>query len=98
MWYHVGSKNEIPGLTGLAHLFEHLMFQGTEHRRRVFSRRFREVGGALNGSTSTDRTNYWELVPKGALQLALWMEADRMGWLVPALSEERFENQRGVLY
>ena len=87
IWYHVGSKNERPGLTGLAHLFEHLMFEGSPHQPEGYFAPLQEAGGALNGSTSTDRTNYWELVPSEALRLALWMEADRMGWLLPALSQ-----------
>src|SRR6187399_1329484 len=90
VWYHVGSKNERPGLTGLAHLFEHLMFEGSEHQPGGYFPPLQEAGASLNGSTSTDRTNYWELVPENAFRLALWMEADRMGWLLPALSEARF--------
>ena len=97
VWYHVGSKNERPGLTGLAHLFEHLMFEGAAHQPNGFFGPLQEAGASLNGSTSTDRTNYWELVPADALRLALWMEADRMGWLLPALSQDRFETQRGVV-
>ncbi|MCC7008622.1 MAG: insulinase family protein [Acidobacteria bacterium] len=97
VWYHVGSKNERPGLTGLAHLFEHLMFEGSEHQPGGYFPPLQEAGASLNGSTSTDRTNYWELVPSNALTLALWMEADRMGWLLPALSQERFETQRAVV-
>jgi zinc protease len=97
VWYHVGSKDERPGLTGLAHLFEHLMFEGSEHQSGGYFGPLQEAGALLNGSTSTDRTNYWELVPKNAFRLALWMEADRMGWLLPALSAERFETQRGVV-
>jgi zinc protease len=97
VWYHVGSKNEEPGRTGLAHLFEHLMFEGSAHQPRSFFEPLQEAGGALNGSTNPDRTNYWEIVPKGALERALWMEADRMGYMLPALSDERFETQRGVV-
>jgi len=97
VWYHVGSKNERPGLTGLAHLFEHLMFEGSEHQPGGYFGPLQEAGAALNGSTSTDRTNYWELAPVGALKLALWMEADRMGWLLPALTDARLETQRGVV-
>jgi zinc protease len=97
VWYHVGSKNERQGLTGLAHLFEHLMFEGSEHQAGGYFGPLQEAGALLNGSTSTDRTNYWELVPRNALRLALWMEADRMGWLLPALSADRFETQRGVV-
>lgn len=97
VWYRVGSKNERPGVTGLAHLVEHLMFEGSQHSPASYFAPLQEAGGSLNGSTSTDRTNYWELVPKDALRLALWMEADRMGWLLPALSETRFEAERGVV-
>jgi zinc protease len=97
VWYHVGSKNEQPGRTGLAHLFEHLMFESSAHQPRSFFEALQEAGGSLNGSTSTDRTNYWEVVPRGALRRALWMEADRMGWMLPALSDARFETQRGVV-
>ena len=97
VWYHVGSKNERPGRTGLAHLFEHVMFEGSEHVTGGFFEPLQRAGGTLNGSTSSDRTNYWEVVPTGALELALWMEADRMGWLLPALSEERFTTQRDVV-
>jgi zinc protease len=97
VWYHVGSKDERPGLTGLAHLFEHLMFEGSAHQSAGYFAPLQEAGASLNGSTSTDRTNYWELVPRTALRLALWMEADRMGWLLPALTEERFDTQRRVV-
>jgi zinc protease len=97
VWYHVGSKDETPGRTGLAHLFEHLMFEGSAHQPRSFFEPLQEAGGSLNGSTNPDRTNYWEIVPKGALERALWMEADRMGYMLPALSDERFETQRGVV-
>jgi zinc protease len=97
VWYHVGSKNEVPGRTGLAHLFEHLMFKGAEHQPRGYFEPLQEAGGTLNGSTNCDRTNYWEVVPASAARLALWMEADRMGWLVPALSDERFQTEREVV-
>ena len=97
IWYHVGSKNEQPGRTGFAHLFEHLMFEGSEHHNTGFFPPIQQAGGALNGSTSTDRTNYWEVVPTGAVDLALWMESDRMGFLLPAVTQERFENQRDVV-
>ncbi len=97
VWYHVGSKNERPGRTGFAHLFEHLMFEGSAHQPRGYFEPLQEVGGALNGSTSADRTNYWEVVPAGALRLALWMEADRMGWLLPAVTSSRFNTQRDVV-
>ena len=97
VWYHVGSANEAPGRSGLAHLFEHLMFKGAAHQPRGFFEPLQEAGGSLNGSTSADRTNYWSVVPAGATELALWMEADRMGWLMPALSVERFETEREVV-
>src|SRR6187431_3158566 len=76
VWYHVGSKNERRGLTGLAHLFEHLMFEGSAHHPTGYFEPLQEAGAAVNGSTSTDRTNYWEVVPKPAMRRALWMEAD----------------------
>jgi zinc protease len=97
VWYHVGSKNEQPGRTGFAHLFEHLMFEGSEHHDSGYFRPLQEVGGTLNGSTSADRTNYWEVVPSNAVELALWLESDRMGYLLPALTEAKFENQRSVV-
>ena len=97
IWYHVGSKNEQPGRTGFAHLFEHLMFEGSEHHNRGYFHPLQEAGATLNGSTDTDRTNYWEVVPTNALQLALWMESDRMAYLLPALSQEKFDNQRDVV-
>ncbi len=97
VWYHVGSKNEIPGRTGFAHLFEHLMFEGSAHHDHGYFQPLQQAGGLLNGSTNTDRTNYWEVVPTGALELALWMESDRMGYLLPALTREKFENQRDVV-
>ena len=97
LWYHVGSKNEQPGRTGFAHLFEHLMFEGSEHHDRGYFSPLQEAGGALNGSTNADRTNYWEVVPTGAVERALWMESDRMGFLLPALTTEKFETQRQVV-
>ncbi len=97
LWYHVGSKNEHPGRTGLAHLFEHLMFEGSEHHDQGYFSPLQEAGGALNGSTNADRTNYWEVVPTGALERALWMESDRMGFLLPALTPEKLETQRRVV-
>jgi len=97
IWYHVGSKNERPGRTGFAHLFEHLMFEGSEHHDHGYFPPLQRAGGLLNGSTNADRTNYWEVVPTGALDLALWMESDRMGYLLPALSEQKFTNQRDVV-
>ncbi len=97
LWYHVGSKNERPGATGFAHLFEHLMFEGSEHHNAGYFPPIQQAGGLLNGSTSADRTNYWEVVPTSALDRALWMESDRMAYLLPALTPERFETQRGVV-
>lgn len=97
IWYHVGSKNERPGRTGFAHLFEHLMFEGSEHHDHGYFPPLQRAGALLNGSTNADRTNYWEVVPTGALDLALWMESDRMGYLLPALTEEKFNNQRDVV-
>ena len=97
IWYHVGSKDETPGRTGFAHLFEHLMFEGSEHHNSGYFPPLQRAGALLNGSTNADRTNYWEVVPTGALDLALWMESDRMGYLLPALTRERFETQRNVV-
>jgi zinc protease len=97
IWYHVGSKNERPGRTGFAHLFEHLMFEGSEHHNSGFFVPLQQAGALLNGSTNTDRTNYWEVVPTSAIDRALWMESDRMGYLLPALTSQRFETQRDVV-
>jgi zinc protease len=97
VWYRVGSRNERPGRTGFAHLFEHLMFEGSAHHNASYFRPLQEAGGVLNASTSSDRTNYWEVVPTGAVELALWLESDRMGYLLPALTRERFETQRDVV-
>jgi len=97
LWYHVGSKNEQPGRTGFAHLFEHLMFEGSEHYNHGYFQPLQQAGAVLNGSTNSDRTNYWEVVPTSGLELALWMESDRMGHLLPALTEEKFRNQRDVV-
>ena len=97
VWYHVGSKNEWPGRTGFAHLFEHLMFEGSAHHDSGYFRPLQEAGGTLNGSTSADRTNYWEVVPCGAFERALWMESDRMGYLLPALTREKLDTQRDVV-
>jgi len=97
VWYHVGSKNERPGRTGFAHLFEHLMFEGSEHHNSGYFQPLQQAGALVNGSTNTDRTNYWEVVPTSAVDLALWMESDRMGYLLPALTTQRFETQRDVV-
>ncbi len=97
IWYHVGSKNEQRGRTGFAHLFEHLMFEGSAHHNQGYFAPLQQAGGQVNGSTNADRTNYWEVVPTGALELALWMESDRMGHLLPALTPERFATQQAVV-
>jgi len=96
VWYHVGAKNEQPGRTGFAHLFEHMMFKGSKHQREHFGP-LQQVGGRLNGSTSQDRTNYWETVPANYLELVLWMESDRMGFLLPAMTQAKLNNQRDVV-
>ncbi|HXG54630.1 MAG TPA: pitrilysin family protein [Vicinamibacterales bacterium] len=97
VWYHVGSKNEKPGRTGFAHLFEHLMFEGSQHYDHGYFQPLQQAGASLNGSTNADRTNYWEVVPANALDLAMWMESDRMGYLLPALTDAKFNNQRDVV-
>lgn len=97
LWYHVGSKNERPGRTGFAHLFEHMMFQGTKHYDNDYFGPLQKAGARLNGSTNPDRTNYWETVPSNYLELALWMESDRMGFLLPAMSQAKLDNQRDVV-
>jgi zinc protease len=98
VWYHVGSKNERPGRTGFAHLFEHLMFQGTEDYKGEFFTPFEQVGVTdQNGTTNSDRTNYFENVPTNALDVALWMESDRMGHLLGAIDQGRLDEQRGVV-
>src|SRR6185436_13800111 len=80
-----------------AHLFEHLMFEGSQHYDRGYFQPLQEAGASLNGSTNSDRTNYWEVVPRNGLELALWMESDRMGYLLPALTVAKFDNQRDVV-
>jgi zinc protease len=98
VWYHVGSKNERPGRTGFAHLFEHLMFYGSEHSPKSFFDVIEPAGATdLNGTTNEDRTNYFENVPVNALDLALWLESDRMGHLLGALTQEKLDMQRGVV-
>ena len=98
LWYHVGSGREVAGRSGFAHLFEHMMFQGSKdvdkggHFGVV-----QEAGGTLNGSTNTDRTNYYEMVPSNYLEQVLWLEADRMGYLLDAFSQEKLDNQRDVV-
>jgi zinc protease len=98
LWYKVGSANEREGKTGLAHLFEHMMFQGSENiPKEMHFRYIQEAGGTLNGSTNTDRTNYFEKVPSNYLELVLWLESDRMGLLLPALTQEKLNNQIDVV-
>ena len=98
MWYAVGSKDEPPGKTGFAHLFEHLMFQGTENREGEYFSPFTDAGATgMNGTTSYDRTNYYATVPSGALDMALWMESDRMRNLLGAVTQEVLDEQRGVV-
>jgi zinc protease len=98
VWYHVGSKNERPGRTGFAHLFEHLMFNGSEHYDREFQGPLEQAGATdLNGTTNSDRTNYFENVPTSGLDLALWLESDRMGHLVGAITQAKLDEQRGVV-
>jgi zinc protease len=98
LWYHVGSANERPGRTGFAHLFEHMLFQGSanveanEHFELIS-----RAGGTLNGSTWLDRTNYFETVPSNQLAIALWLEADRMGGLLPAMTQQKLDGQRDVV-
>lgn len=98
LWYNVGSRNERPGRTGFAHLFEHMMFQGsanvpdTAHIAHI-----ERVGGSMNGSTWLDRTNYFQTVPAHWLELVLWLESDRMGFLLPAMTQEKLDNQRDVV-
>jgi zinc protease len=98
VWYHVGSKNEKPGKTGFAHLFEHLMFNGSEHFNDDYFQPFERVGATdMNGTTNPDRTNYFQNVPVPALDLALWMESDRMGHMLPVVDQPRLDEQRGVV-
>jgi zinc protease len=98
LWYHVGSANERAGRTGFAHLFEHMLFQGSasvganEHFELV-----QRAGGTLNGSTWLDRTNYYETVPSNQFELALWLEANRMGYLLPAMTQQKLDTQRDVV-
>lgn len=97
-WYHVGSARETPGRTGFAHLFEHIMFSGSKHvPLGAFDRWLEEVGGDNNGSTNTDRTNYFENLPSNALETALFLESDRMGWLLPSIDAARVDQQRDVV-
>ena len=99
LWYHVGPANERPGLTGFAHLFEHMMFEGSRYAGEKAHFLYLEAAGAssINGSTDFDRTNYFETLPSNQLELALWLESDRMGFLLEKLDGERLENQRDVV-
>jgi zinc protease len=99
LWYHVGPANERPGLTGFAHLFEHMMFEGSRHVGEKAHFRYLEAAGAseINGTTDFDRTNYFETLPSNQLQLALWLESDRMGYLLDKLDDRNLENQRDVV-
>jgi predicted Zn-dependent peptidase len=98
IWYDVGSKHEEPGKTGFAHLFEHVMFQGSMHVGKAeHIALIQAAGGTMNGTTWLDRTNYFETLPAHQLDLALWLEADRMGTLLDALSQENLDNQREVV-
>ncbi|VUX55967.1 Peptidase M16 domain protein [uncultured Woeseiaceae bacterium] len=98
VWYHVGSKNEKRGKTGFAHLFEHLMFNGTENYDDEYFKPFELVGATnMNGTTNFDRTNYFQNVPKTALDMTLWMESERMGHLLGAITQEKLDAQRGVV-
>lgn len=98
VYYHVGSSREVPGKTGFAHLFEHMMFQKSENvgEDQLF-KNIQGAGGTLNGSTSQDRTNYYEIIPKNALEMALWMESDRMGYLTNTVTKKALVNQQNVV-
>jgi len=99
IWYHVGPANERPGRTGFAHLFEHMMFEGSQHVGGKMHFSYLEGAGAtdINGTTNFDRTNYYETIPSNQLELALWLESDRMGYLVGKLDIEKLANQRDVV-
>lgn len=98
IWYSVGSANEKPGKTGFAHLFEHMMFQGSQNiPKEGHFRYIQEAGGSLNGSTSIDRTNYYETVPANYFELPLWLESDRMGFMLQGLTQEKLDNQKEVV-
>jgi len=98
IWYKVGSANEIRGKTGLAHLFEHMMFQGSKNvPKEMHFRYIQETGGSLNASTSFDRTNYFEKLPANELELALWLESDRMGFFIDSLDQKKLDNQKSVV-
>jgi len=98
LWYHVGSANEREGLTGFAHLFEHMLFQGSEHvGTNEHFETIQRAGGTLNGSTWLERTNYFETVPSNHLESILWLEADRMGFLLPGMTQQKLDLQRDVV-
>lgn len=98
IWYKVGSANEVRGKTGLAHLFEHMMFQGSKNiPKEMHFRYIQEAGGTLNASTSFDRTNFFEKVPSNELELPLWLESDRMGFFHDSLDQEKLDNQKSVV-
>ena len=98
VWYNVGSKDEPKGQTGFAHLFEHLMFNGSENAPQDYFQYLAEIGATdYNGTTNFDRTNYFQTVPRPALERALWLESDRMGYLLGAVTQEKLDNQRGVV-
>ncbi|MCG8603800.1 insulinase family protein, partial [bacterium] len=96
--YHVGSNREEKGRTGFAHLFEHMLFQESQHvGQDQFFRKIQDAGGTLNGFTFWDGTGYFEIVPNNALEMALWLESDRVGWLLSTVTQEAFENQQDVV-
>ncbi len=98
VWYKVGSSNEVFGKSGIAHLFEHMMFQGSLNvPKEMHFKYIQEAGGNLNGSTSIERTNYYEKAPSNYLELMLWLESDRMGFLLPSLTQEKLNNQIDVV-
>ena len=97
VWYHVGSKNERVGRTGFAHLFEHMMFEGSKNHNASHFEPLQKIGASLNGSTNSDATNYWEDVPSNGLDLALWLESDRMGFLLDTVDQKRLDIQRDVV-
>ena len=98
LWYHVGSKDEPAGRSGFAHLYEHLMFQASENHKGEFFTPFEQAGATdQNGTTNSDRTNFFENVPTTALDMALWMESDRMGHLLGGIDQAALDEQRGVV-
>src|SRR5438552_9512632 len=98
LWYHVGAQNERVGKTGFAHLFEHMLFEGSAHvPDKSYIPTIQRLGGDVNGSTGPDTTHYYETLPSEHLPMALWLESDRMGWLLPAMTQETLDNQRSVV-